>query len=499
MQPVRVLHLIIWVYTAVHLLVAALLPLIAHEAHYALYARHLQLSYLDHPPLAAWLQALMVQLTGADFGLRLVPIALSVATQYLLARLTARLYPAGSPWLPVISVLILQGTLVFHASLAMSPDVPLLTLGLLVVLSMLQLQLRDRWRDWLLLGVWIGLAGLAKYTAVTLALSALIALLIWRGWTVLLTPRLWLTGVVSLLLVSPVIVWNWQNDWLTVSFHADYQFNDIERWSVAGFLRALAEQVVFYTPLLVVGGGIALWRVLRSGRITEPERLLAVFVAPVLVLYLVTALESRASAHWSMLGWLLLIPLLSRWLSERWQESSGLRWLTWISGTYSVALLAAIPLLLVPVGTWPEFKHPVRLVLGWEAATSHGDRLRASLDARGYRSEPVLLARNWHHAGLLDWYGSGVTVRNVFHDLNPHNVQRGWSGPDTWGVLVHPRRSHEPRHPALMGEFECELIDSRPVFFGASLVRVFHYYGCYSIIAPDDRVPHGQKTSPTPK
>ena len=46
LQPVRATHLLIAAYTLFHLLVAALLPLTAHEAHYALYGRELQLSYL---------------------------------------------------------------------------------------------------------------------------------------------------------------------------------------------------------------------------------------------------------------------------------------------------------------------------------------------------------------------------------------------------------------------------------------------------------------------
>ena len=37
--PDRSLHIIIWVYAAVQVFVAARLPLAAHEAHYALYAR----------------------------------------------------------------------------------------------------------------------------------------------------------------------------------------------------------------------------------------------------------------------------------------------------------------------------------------------------------------------------------------------------------------------------------------------------------------------------
>ena len=52
LDPKQALHAVIWAYAGFHLLIAALMPLVAHEAHYALYGRHLALSFLDHPPLA---------------------------------------------------------------------------------------------------------------------------------------------------------------------------------------------------------------------------------------------------------------------------------------------------------------------------------------------------------------------------------------------------------------------------------------------------------------
>ena len=160
--PRQLLHLVIWLYTAIHLLLAVWLPLAAHEAHYAMYARDLQLSYLDHPPLVAWLQSLVLLVSSSDFALRLLPIGLSVFSLYLLAYLARVLYPGASRWLEPVSVLILIGTLVFHGSMTLSPDVPLLPLGLVVVLSTIRCLEQDRWRDWLLLGAAIGLAGLVS-------------------------------------------------------------------------------------------------------------------------------------------------------------------------------------------------------------------------------------------------------------------------------------------------------------------------------------------------
>ncbi len=495
----RALHAVIWAYAGFHLLIAALLPLVAHEAHYALYARHLALSYLDHPPLAAWLQAPMVWLSGSDVALRLVPIALSVVAQYLLAALSRRVYPDGSPWLPVISVLLLQGAVVFHGSMTLSPDAPLVPLALGVALVMLSLAAQLKVDEpaaarpngthgrWLLLGALIGLAGLAKYTAVTLPISVIAVILAIRGFRGLTLPGLWLAGGVALLLISPVLVWNWQNDWATVRFHSDYQFEDIERWSLSGFLLSSAGQFVYYSPLVIIGGVAALFAGWRRNRVqrqeacfSQPEGILTLFILPVLGLYLMTALESRASPHWSMLGWLLLIPLAAAWLITGWRHSRGIRWLTGLSAASSIAATLALLVLVLPVGSWPEFRHPARLAAGWQPATERGIALLDELPDRGFTTEPVLLARNWHHAGLFEWYAEGVPLKNLFHDFNPSNFRNGLSDSESWGVLIYPYDSHEPRGEDLTRDFECTPLDSMPALHGESLVQVFHFYACYA-------------------
>ena len=48
--------------TGLHLALALAVNLSVDEAHYALYASHLDWSYFDHPPLVGWLQWPALQL-----------------------------------------------------------------------------------------------------------------------------------------------------------------------------------------------------------------------------------------------------------------------------------------------------------------------------------------------------------------------------------------------------------------------------------------------------
>jgi 4-amino-4-deoxy-L-arabinose transferase-like glycosyltransferase len=484
-DPGLALHILIGFYTAAHLLLSAWLPLAAHEAHYALYGRDIELSYLDHPPLIAWLQGLVQFFSTTDFAIRLLPIGLSVIAQYLLARLAREIYPASSAWLGFFCVVVLQGTVVFHGSMTLTPDSAVMPLGLLVVLATIRCLEDDAWPTWLGLGLLIGLAGLAKYTAVTLAFSLVVVLVLARGWQVLVSPRLWMAGLVAFVVITPVLLWNWQNGWLTVAFHSLHQFEDVEGWSAVGFLRSSAEQVLYYSPLIVIGGIAALWESLKGRDSTTRAWILPIFVLPVLVVYLLAALESRASPHWSMLGWLLLVPLLVHWLQAHWQASRNVRLLVWVSVGYSIFTLIAIVVLVVPIAAWPDYRHPARLLVGWEEAARHGDELRRGLVPDERLDEPVLLARNWHHAGLLGWYASETPVLNLFRDLNPHNVHRGTADHRTRGVLVYPRDTMDPNWSNLTRDFHCEPIDFQPAYFGGNLLQVFHFYDCKSKLPPD--------------
>jgi 4-amino-4-deoxy-L-arabinose transferase-like glycosyltransferase len=81
---------------------------------------------------------------------------------------------------------------------------------------------RDSTRQWLWTGLWMGLGFLSKYTA-------LFQLLCWVVFFALCKPaRLqlrrpgpYLAVLVLVVCALPVLIWNWQHDWITVSHLAN--------------------------------------------------------------------------------------------------------------------------------------------------------------------------------------------------------------------------------------------------------------------------------------
>ncbi len=80
---------LITAFTAVRLAVAPTFGFGTDEAHYVLYAKFLDLSYFDHPPLVGWIHMLFYYTLGAnEFLARLPAILLFTVTSFLCYRLT---------------------------------------------------------------------------------------------------------------------------------------------------------------------------------------------------------------------------------------------------------------------------------------------------------------------------------------------------------------------------------------------------------------------------
>ena len=90
---------------------------------------------------------------------------------------------------------------------------------------------RAAWGLWLAAGVWLGLAGLSKYSAAlfVVGLVAFVALSPrQRHWFA--HPAPYLAALLALAMVSPVFVWNWRHGWVSLAFQG-------ERGAMAGAWR----------------------------------------------------------------------------------------------------------------------------------------------------------------------------------------------------------------------------------------------------------------------
>src|SRR5207244_3936342 len=77
-------------------------------------------------------------------------------------------------------------------------------------------------RDWILVGLWMGLGFLSKYTALLQWLCWALFFVLWKPARIhLRRPGPYLAILVTLLCAIPVLVWNAQHGWITVAHVAN--------------------------------------------------------------------------------------------------------------------------------------------------------------------------------------------------------------------------------------------------------------------------------------
>ena len=202
---------------------AAVMNLSPQEAYYWNYSIHPDLSYLDHPPMVAWvIRAGTLLLGKSEIGVRIGGVALVVVSTWLISAL-GRLWFSrrAGLWAALLFQLI---PAYFIYGVIITPDAPLICFWLLTIYLLSIAVLKDRPSAWYGAGAALGFAMLSKYTAVFLVPSALLFLIADRAhrkW--LLRKEPYLAFFLSLVIFSPVILWNYQHQWVSFAFQFSRQ------------------------------------------------------------------------------------------------------------------------------------------------------------------------------------------------------------------------------------------------------------------------------------
>ena len=211
----------IWLFALfVKLILAFKLNLVPDETYYWFWGQRLQLSYFDHPPFIAWLMALghnlfpnfepTVRVPGIILGHCSVPTLWKMLRPHFSEKKIAM-------WTALVCFSPLTG----FSSVLLTPDTPLVFFWCLSLYFFLRATQKDRTRDWLLLGLSLGLGFDSKYTIVLFVPCCLFYLVRERSIDLLTTRRLLLIAIAGLLASLPVWIWNYQNDMASFVF----QFN----------------------------------------------------------------------------------------------------------------------------------------------------------------------------------------------------------------------------------------------------------------------------------
>jgi hypothetical protein len=350
---------IIAAFSAVRLAVAATFGLGTDEAHYVLYARFLDLSYFDHPPLVGWTHALFYYTLGTnEFLARLPAIALFAATSFLCYRFILSIggeRPALYATVALNSSFLLSGL-----GLMLLPETLLVMLVFALIFTVRRLERSPSLAGFILLGLALGLAGLAKYTAVLFVPALLVYGLARKRFDLLTDPRMLAAAAAALVAISPVLYWNFQNDFVSFRFQTGHIGGD-HIPSASELLKSLSAQFGAYSPPLFCIALYGLWKA-RKNR-GDAILLSALLGCSVLFFFLYSAVFRFALPHWSAVFYALFIPLGVMFMMQDPTRAKTLLLKFSIGFSLAVALLLHAELALKAF-QFPDYRSPFRDIYG---------------------------------------------------------------------------------------------------------------------------------------
>jgi 4-amino-4-deoxy-L-arabinose transferase-like glycosyltransferase len=382
------------------------------EAHYALYAKHLAWSYFDHPPLVGWIQWPLVSLTSSEGIIRLIPELLWVLSAVLVYQVTLEIHrfiqgrnagylttalPSANLCGFMAVLAIIAAPLPHVLAIGLLPDTLLAPLSLGLMLMALRWTRKDHFSiaDWIITGLLLGLAGLSKYTAAFTAFALLLVFLASPKKAWITKAGFWIAAVIALLVISPVLYWNWMNDWISFKYQIAHGSGGTWAWRrVAAFVGI---QIGCFGPLLLLGGYTFLKNYLHSHKFALIA-LLSFFAIPFIIF---AALSGGGGLpHWTTPAWFCLAPFAGIGLAKAWamQQRMAIRILC--VGQILICLLGFGYVLAGGVNTATIKSNPIADLYGWKLAGQKAAQLAAATQANG------IAVQNWTLGSRAAWYAS---------------------------------------------------------------------------------------------
>jgi 4-amino-4-deoxy-L-arabinose transferase-like glycosyltransferase len=394
--PERLAVVLVAASLALHVVLSGFLSLSPQEAYYWQYARHLDLSYFDHPPLAAWTIRATTALLGEDE--RTIRLAAAVhaglfALFFFLAG--RRLFGARAALLAVAAGLV---TPIFSMGQAIiTPDAPLLA-GWAAALYFCVRALDEERGAWLIAaGVAVGGAALGKYTGWLLAPQILLVLLLdARGRRLLRGPWPYLALLLAVAVFSPVLVWNARHGWASFGFQFGQRGAAMDGFSAARVGRFLALQALAITPLLLLGLLAAMAVAARRWR--EPSfRVCAIFSVPAFAIFLAVSPFMWVKGNWPAPVWPGALLAAAALVLERSRALGRL-----LAVALGVGAAGTLYLHLAMFIPWLPFSAPDDVMTGWKELATRVDAERARIAGPAF-----VLGCNYKAASELAYYLPG--------------------------------------------------------------------------------------------
>lgn len=501
----RTLWVLILLSLAVRAFVAGVIELGNDEAYYWTYAKFPDWSHFDHPPMVGWvIQLFTLNLHfDSEFFLRLGSVISGTISTWLIFLIGKRIKDsltglyAAFLYTSSIYCTILSGTFIL-------PDSPqvvfwLLSLYLLLVALPDKNLAKSSRKIILAASFTIGLALLSKYHSAFLVFGAFLYILFYnRKW--FRAKEIYLAFGIIILLFLPVLIWNYQNSFISFSFHENrlgYEKTGI-RWDY--FLAEMGGEFLYNNPVNVILILCAFYALVRRKKILQKDylRILLLISLPLALVFQFFSLYRSTLPHWTGPAYLGFILITASFLSGT-GETARPRKLFPLPVFLSTLLITLI--IIMGVGQinygWINLKKFgtddfSTQLYGWKQLGTKVDQvLENDVKNNKIDSNSPIISFRWFPAANMDYYIARPVNRKVYalgsleriHKYYWINQQRGTlkKGTDAYYIGL----SDDFNDPKILYNQLFDSISSQDtlkIFRGKVLIREAYVYRLYGLI-----------------
>jgi hypothetical protein len=311
--------LLVSMFTIIRVVLSCFLELGNDESYYWTYSQHLQWNYFDHPPMVAVFikfTTLGLWLQEHVFFLRLGSFIGCIAGSYFMYKTIANISNDKAAFFGVF-IYNCSFYASISAGLLITPDAPQMvfwTASLYCITKIIHDQNSTKY--WILFGISTGLAIMSKVHAIFLWEGMFLYMLFYKR-TLFSQPFFYISALVTAVIISPILFWNINNDFITYRFHSARVVNQaIVSINWFGLLKEILGQLIINNPFNIAFVILFFKANTKKENTVSSLTVFKLIALPLLVIIFAIALFRATLPHWSGPAYITLIPLAAIGLSN---------------------------------------------------------------------------------------------------------------------------------------------------------------------------------------
>lgn len=441
--------------TLARLIIASSLELSNVEVYYWALSTKLQWNYFDHPPMVAWLIRLTtMNLVHTELFVRLGAIMSCAVCTWLIFKLGTLINDERTGWFAAL----LYASSIYSSieiGVFILPDSPQMIFwlsGILLLVKIIQMP-PDHPKYpllWCLFGIISGLCIMSKVHGVFLWFGISSYLLVFDR-SRFKNLYFYLSLGITLIIISPIIIWNIQHDFITYKFHSSRISLAGAGWHAGMFLKTLLEVIFSTGPIhyFLVFSGIY-WVIKGNSTVDKKNIQILLFCGlPLIVILVFLSLFRETLPHWPGPAFSILFILPAIKLASREKNIAGkLPTILKLAIGYSIFIaVSQVMLINYFPGTLSAEKQGMKVgaedltldMYGWKAAGIKYDSLYKSDVAKKIMpaGAPIIIT-NWIPAAHIDFYMARPTGQQTYGfgnilDLHQYYLMNNYKKPLKYG------------------------------------------------------------------